>query len=167
MALNREQQAKIERLYRDMYAVLYEYADSELTDKFIIKDAVQETFRIACGKGDELLESENPSGWLMETLKNVILNIEKMERRRARIFLPSAALDENRAGRPQEILMDLDIIGPQVLGEEDYQLMKQVILGRITVREAAQALDISEAACYKRISRNKKKLKKYFEENEK
>lgn len=165
MALNREQQGRIEWLYRKNYSILYQYAKSVLDDRSMTRDAVQETFRIACGKGDELLVSGNPAGWLMETLKNVISNIEKMERRRARIFLPSAVLEENRAASPQETLMDLDMIGPQVLGEEDYQLIKQVILGRITVREAAQALDISEAACYKRISRSKRKLKKYLEEN--
>ena len=65
-----EQRKQLEQLYREMNDLLKGYAYSKLADWSRAEEAVQETFRIACGKQEILLDSENPKGWLMNTLKD-------------------------------------------------------------------------------------------------
>ena len=62
----------IEDLYADMYPKLFIYAKNSLGDFHLAEEAVQDTFRIACAKSAQLIESQNRPGWLTNTLhKNV------------------------------------------------------------------------------------------------
>ena len=65
---------EIERLYLDLYPLLFEYARSSLSSDSLAEEAVQETFRIACQKPESLIHSPNPEGGLVNTLKNVLKN---------------------------------------------------------------------------------------------
>lgn len=56
------------------------YASSVLRDRNLAEEAVQDTFCIFCAKANDTLQHENPQGWLMRTLQNVMRN---MQRRRA------------------------------------------------------------------------------------
>ena len=53
---------EIERLYLQMYAMLFEYARASLSSDALAEEAVQDTFHIACQKPDELFSSPNPEG---------------------------------------------------------------------------------------------------------
>ena len=65
---------QLEQLYYEMYEWLFGYANASLSDPSRSEEAVQETFRIACDKLPVLLNSENPKGWLVNTLKGVLRN---------------------------------------------------------------------------------------------
>ena len=76
MGLSAHQEEFITQLYKEMYEKLVVYAENMLNEG-LAEEAAQDTFRIACSKYDELMNSSNPQGWLMNTLKNVIRNIRK------------------------------------------------------------------------------------------
>jgi RNA polymerase sigma-70 factor (ECF subfamily) len=84
----------IEQLYREMFTQLNIYAQNALQDRSLGEEAVQDTFRIACIKAEELMVSANPKGWLMNTLKNVINNIKRSRARLLRILITAADINE-------------------------------------------------------------------------
>ena len=49
------------------------------------------------------------------------------------------------------------------LGEEDFQLLVNIVVRRYTMLEAAEELGITVEACKKRVQRAKKKLQKIIE----
>jgi DNA-directed RNA polymerase specialized sigma24 family protein len=71
------QNERIEQLFREMFKTLYIYAKNALGEHSLAEDATQETFCTACAKSDECLQSGNPEGWLMKTLKNVVRNTRR------------------------------------------------------------------------------------------
>lgn len=46
-----------------------------------------------------------------------------------------------------------------LVNDEDYKLLKEIVLERYTIRETAQELGISVEACKKRVQRAKKTAK--------
>lgn len=163
--LNCEQQHIIEDLYKQTYHQLFIYARSGFRDHDLAEEAVQDTFRIACVKIDDLVACPNPDGWLMNTLKFTMRNIKKKQAHTNALFVSSRELDENIAVLSPEISPETEAACIDILGEADYQMLKQVALKELTIREAAMKHGLSEEACSKRIQRNKKKLKKHFQEN--
>ena len=79
---------QLEQLYRQMYELLFGYANATMKDPSRAEEAVQETFRIACDKRSDLLESKNPKGWLVNTLKGVLRNFLRKDARDSKVFVP-------------------------------------------------------------------------------
>ena len=77
--MNPSQSNEIERLFRQMYPLLVEYAESSLKNFAQAEEAAQDAFRIACQCPEALLHSPNPEGWLIITLRNVISNIYRRQ----------------------------------------------------------------------------------------
>ena len=148
---------QLEELYLQMYDLLYRYAWSMLRDVPRAEEAVQETFRIACGKPESVLESENPKGWLVVTLKGVLKNIRRKDDRENRVFVPLEDTDlpigEETVALPPELLYQ------DLAQTEEYALLHAVSQGS-TIRELSAQLGVSEDACKKRIQRSRQKLKK-------
>ncbi len=92
--VDREQERLLEELYREMYSVLLCYANAALKDKALAEEAVQDTFRIACAKVGELSASENPRGWLMLTLKNVLRNTNRELAALNQLFVSAVSIDD-------------------------------------------------------------------------
>lgn len=76
----------IDKLYLQMYARLFEYARSSLANDALAEEAVQDTFAIACQRPEALLNSPNPPGWLVITLKNVISNTLRRQQTAQRVL---------------------------------------------------------------------------------
>lgn len=146
---------QLEQLYREMYAWLFGYANAMLSDVSRAEEAVQETFRIACDKLPLLLESQNPKGWLVNTLKGVLRNFSRKDARESRVFvpLPEGCDWEQPEELPPELLYQ------DLAGTKEYELLK--LLSEVgSARELANRLEISEAACKKRIQRSRSYLRK-------
>lgn len=155
MVLNDDQRRVIKALYLEMYLLLFSYAQNMLSDRSLAEEAVQDTFRIACTKADNLLYSPNPKGWLLNTLKYVIKN-----KTRSRAYLiTSLELDENMIPGDPDVL-DIDFMYSDLTNSEDYKLLKKIALDKYSMLEAAKEMGISVEACKKRVQRAKKKLKK-------
>lgn len=156
----------LEEIYRDMYPLLLCYTQSALEgDAPMAEEAVQEAFAIAWSKVDVLMDSPNPKGWMMETLKHVI-----QATRRSREKARWAAQAAQAATEPGDVARtdpeDLDVIYGDLVGETAYELMKEYALEHQTVAQLARARGLSLEACKKQVQRARKKLKKYFEKQQ-
>lgn len=163
MGLSDSQRRGIEELYKEMCYPLSAYAHSALNDRPLAEEAVQDTFRIACTKADDLLSSSNTKGWLLNTLKYVIRNIIRSRARLNNVIISSINFNENIIAGDADA-PDIDFLYSDLVDSEDYKLLKKIVLDKCTMLEAAQKLGISIEACKKRVQRAKKKLKKRIEE---
>lgn len=157
--MNSQYNTEIERLYLRMYDRLFAYARSTLSNDSLAEEAVQETFRIACQKPEELLNSPRPEGWLINTLKNVMSN---MIRSRA---IANRILSEYIAAQTPEYSESVEGIRFEILYEnisemEEFQLIKEMAVDGLSHLEMAEKRGISVAACKKRVQRAKEVLRK-------
>lgn len=152
-------------LYLEMYDMLLLYAERALEYQHALaEEAVQDTFKICWIKIDEVTASENPQGWLLETLKNVIRNIRRSQARFANLLL---ALNKSFSAveLTAEDEIALDMTYGDLNGNPDYQLLKEFVLEHRSIKELAQERKITVDACKKRIQRVKERLKEYFEKS--
>lgn len=155
------QNERIGQLYKEMYKVLYVYAKNALNDHPLAEEATQDVFCIACAKSDSLLQSDNPKGWLMQTLKNVVKNIKRQQAKMKRLAIISLNSEESDflATYDEE---DVDILYGDVAPREDFQIFKLIALKDYTMKEAADEFGISVEACKKRVQRIRNHLRKKF-----
>ena len=158
MGLNRKQAEFIEQLYLEMYYPLFANAISTLNSRTLAEEAVQNTFTIACAKINDLSNSKNPKGWLVETLKNVIRNMNRSRAKLNNLIVFFLACDESAIGASTDD-MDFNMIYNDFIGSEDFNLLKRIVLDKYSIAEAAEELNISVEACKKRVQRAKKKLR--------
>lgn len=155
--MNEDHSKLIEELYLEMYQGMIAYAASALEES-LAEEAVQETFRVACQRAQVLAESENPRGWLVITLRNIIRNMKRSQEASQRIiakFLVSQASNISIG----ENTISLDIVYQNVADLEEYKLLKEMVLEGRSHLEMANARGISVAACKKRVQRAKELLK--------
>ena len=150
---------EIERLYLQLYPLLFEYARSSLSSDSLAEEAVQDTFRIACQKPEAMINSPNPEGWIMNTLKNVLKNTIRNQNISRRILLDYFAsninditVTNNRVG--------LEILYEDVADLEEFKMVKAMALEGKSYLEMSQELGISMAACRKRMQRARETLRK-------
>ena len=153
--------ARVETLYRRMFHTLYAYALRGMSDPSLAEEAVQDTFRVACEREDKLFASDNPEGWLMNVLKNVIRSTRRERARLAETVLEG--LDEN--GGAADVELDLDTLYGDLSDSEDFRLLKRIALDRCTILEAAEELGIPLETCKKRVQRARKRLQKRLRED--
>ena len=145
MSLTKEQDALLTSLYLEMYERLVNLAYRRLRSAALAEECAQETFCIACRRPEAALGSENPQGWLVNTLRYVVRNMERM-----------LALRAAHAGGNAERVDDTPVYDDYT--DAEYRLFRRVAVDRCTMREAAQELGISEEACKKRMQRIRAKL---------
>lgn len=150
-----QESEQLERLYCEMYDWLLGYANGTVMEPSRAEEAVQETFRIACDKRSTLLQSENPKGWLVNTLKGVLRNFVRKDTRDSKVFVPYP--EQFDCEQPQELPPEL--LYQDLAETKEYQLlMKLSETG--SVRELAKVLQISENTCKKRVQRARTYLRK-------
>lgn len=170
MREERNKQAEVDFLYRKMRGKLLAYAYSILKDEPHAEEAVQDTFRIACEKVDDLLSSDNPKGWLLLTLKNVLRNIKKEQAKLNMLVVASMSFDEGIVAQKSSAVDDrveqhlIDTFYHGLIPEDDYQLLKRVVIDKYTMLEAAEEFGLNVEQCKKKVQRAKVKLKKALEE---
>ena len=145
----------IEELYGRMFVKMLLYARSVLRNDALAEEAVQDTFRIACGKPEDLCHSPNPEGWLLNTLKNVLRNMLRSQARAGRLM---AALSPDCDAVSRET-PDLQLLYGKLAQTEEFRLIQAVAEG-IPIRELARERGVTVDACKKRIQRAKEFLQK-------
>ena len=150
---------EIERLYLDLYPLLFEYARSSLSSDSLAEEAVQEAFRIACQKPESLIHSPNPEGWLVNTLKNVLRNTIRNQNISRRILLDYFASNINDITVTND-RVELEILYEDVADLEEFKMVKAMALEGKSYLEMSQELGISMAACRKRMQRAREMLRK-------
>lgn len=157
--MNAEQDKLIEDLFRRLYRFMLNYAESSLKNKSLAEEAVQETFAIACRRANCVCDSESPEGWLVETLKFVLLNLERRQQTANRII---AALPEYRpdlVAAPEEP-ENLKLLYGDIANTKEFQLVYAMAVEGKSCIEIAEAEGITAPACRKRFERARKYLRK-------
>lgn len=149
----------IDRMYLEMHILLFEYACAHLENEAIAEEAVQETFRIACQKPEELYSSPNPKGWVMNVLKYVISNIRKNQITAKRILGEYLQLQAQFLQSANDSL-DVNLLFHDIAPLEEFQMVKEMALDGKTYLELSQELGISIEACRKRMQRARDLLRK-------
>lgn len=150
---------QITKLYQEMYQRMVAYASAVLADRALAEEAVQDTFCIFCAKGEAVLGHENPKGWLMRTLQNVIRNMQRHRAVMNRLIMQSLQTEdlEGLLVYDQE---DVDVLYGDWAARADFQLLKRVVLDGCTMLEAAEECGITVEACKKRVQRIRASLKR-------
>lgn len=154
-----QHEKEIDRLYLQMYPMLFEYARSTLSNDALAAEAVQDTFLIACQKPEAVCESQNPQGWLVNTLKNVLSNTVRKQNIAKRILLNYFESSKNDISHSDDNL-DLHLLYGKVADSEEFQLLKEMAIDGRSYEEMANSRGISIATCRKRVERAKKMLRK-------
>lgn len=161
MGLSNNQRDDIAKLYQEMFHPMLAYAQSALNERALAEEVVQDTFRIACAKSENLLSSPNPKGWLLNTLKHVIRNTIRSRAYLNRLVIASLDFNENISNEKEYIDdLKIDLLFSDLANDEDYKLIKKIALDKCTIFEVAEELGISVEACHKRVQRARKRLKK-------
>lgn len=155
-----EHSEQIEKLYLEMYDMLLTYARCSFKEESLAEEAVQETFQIACQKPEQLCESENPKGWLVNTLKFTIRNMQR-SREHARQILSGYLIAQTFS----EDKLSLQLMYADISGMEEFKLLKEMVIDGKSHLEMATARGISVDACKKRVQRAKEPLKRILEQD--
>lgn len=150
---------KIEQLYLEMYDMLLTYAQCSFQEEPLAEEAVQETFRIACQKPEQMCESVNPKGWLVNTLKYTICNM-KRSRENARRLLSEYLTQAGEDAAVSEDLLSLQLQYGTLYDTEEFRLIREMAVDGKSHLEMAQERGISVDACKKRVQRAKEVLQK-------
>lgn len=153
-----EQCRRIEELYVEMFDMLLIYASASLEEPALAEEAVQETFQVACQKPMQLLSSENPKGWLVNTLKYTICNM-KRRRDSARQLLAKYLISQTKDIAISEDNLRLDLMYENIAETDEFQILRQMAIEGKSHLEMATERGISISACKKRVQRAKEKLK--------
>ncbi len=157
--MNTEYRNRIEALYLQMYRKLFAYAQSSMNNDALAEEAVQDTFVIACNKAEDVLNSPNPAGWLVNTLKNVIRNTKQSQETARRI------LSDYCSQNIQELTLyedrpKLELLYGRLAEQKEFILLKEMAVDGRSYAEMAQDRNISIATCRKQVQRAKEYLQK-------
>lgn len=152
----------VTELYLTMYDFLLDYAERRLGNHSLAEEAVQETFRIAWMKQDDLCNSLRPKGWLMNTLKNVISNMRRNQETADRVMREYLAANCRDIAISEDSVR-FEIIYGDMAESEELKLIKELADG-CSYLEMAEKRGISVMACRKRVQRARETLQKKFSE---
>ncbi|MDE7325923.1 MAG: sigma-70 family RNA polymerase sigma factor [Lachnospiraceae bacterium] len=156
-----------EQLFTEYYSQYFDklkiYAYSSLGNWTRAEEAVQDTFHIAWIKIDDFLSSENPMGWLINTLKYTIKNIRRSDSYQMKLFISLSEITDISASIDSELDIDVDGVCQSLLSKDDYYLLRRVVLDKATYKEMSKELGIKLWACQKRMQRIYQKLKEHFD----
>lgn len=157
--MTNEQRRTIDRLYTEKHDFLVTYAWGSLKNISLAEEAVQETFAIACEKPAQLCNSPNPGGWLMNTLKNVIHNMERRRMAAEKVVIDTLGDKLDILPTPGTHL-DLKLLYGDIAGTEDFRIMMALGPEGMSMTEVAEELGISVSAAKKRAERARKNLQR-------
>lgn len=150
---------ELERLYLQLYNMLFEYARSSLSSDALAEEAVQDAFHIACQKPEAVLRSPNPEGWMVKTLKNVVFNTARSQAIARRILAEYMA-DNAEVVSTANDRVRFELYYEDVADLEEFRLVKAMVLDGKSYQELALELGITVVACRKRMQRAKEILRK-------
>ena len=153
------QNDSLRQLYIEHYRHLFRLARS-FVNQDLAEDLVQETFLIAQTRLDCVISSKNPTGWLVNTLKNVIGNTYQK-----RNFICTHLISESIIDEAGEYEHPVNEMYAGLIDEETLSLLIWIYCEGTSYQEAADRLGISLNACKKRIQRAKTALKQAIEKN--
>ena len=138
----------IPSLYEEQCEKMLKFAYRMIGSIETAQDLVHETFMLALFNQDKLADHPNQGGWLMKTLRNLILNERRRIERHATV--PLEVVD-NYIGK--ELETSLDLLLPKQLSREEREILVWRFEQQMEYREIADRLGISEVGCRSRVSK--------------
>lgn len=157
--MTEEYKERIEILYLSLYDKLMVYARCAFQNEGLAEEAIQDTFRIACMKPQEVCESSNPEGWIVNTLKHIIANTKRNRMTANRILTEYISIQVKELAVSEDQL-EFSLMYEDVAELEEYRLIREMIFEGKSHLELARERGISVAACRKRVQRAKEILRK-------
>lgn len=156
--MDEAQHHNIQELYYEMYDPMLSYACSNLPSEELAEETVQETFRIACQKPEQVCQSLNPQGWLVQTLKFVIRNMIVSQDTTIRL------IERYTQNKGDDLVSTTDNLALRTLygnivDTEEFKLLVEMAIEGRSHLEMAQKRGISVDACKKRVQRAKEFLR--------
>lgn len=148
----------IDQLYRKMYKSLFMRAYRALKDRCRAEEAVHDTFHIALVREHMLVNSENPQGWIMKTLLNVLRNTTRSIAAYDRVFVDTKEAEI----KLKELSVTDDytyMYYSDILHKPEYEILRMYYIEGLTVYEIAAIYGISTEACKKQIQRSRAAFK--------
>lgn len=157
--MTREQQKYIEKLYDEEYQHLMSFARSALGNAVLAEEAVQEIFAVACERVERLCQSPNPRGWLVNTLKFVIRNLERRRKVAEKVVTDSLGDRLDLLSAPSDHV-DLKLLYGNVADTEEFQLMMSIGVEGMSFIEIAEEQGVSVSTVKKRAERARRILQR-------
>lgn len=161
--MTEQQNAFIDQMFLEMYQNLFEYAYAQFSDEFLAEEAVQESFRIACQKPEDLCKSPNPKGWLKNVLKNVISNMKRSQSTAKRILSDYYSLLWDTLSE-DEASISIELLYSDIEKLDEFQLVKSMVLDGKTYADLSREWGVSVPTCRKRMQRAREHLQKKIKE---
>lgn len=144
----------LEKIYMEEVPNMLRYAEILLSSYPLTEDAVQNTFKIALEKIDDVINSPKPVGWIKNTLKNEIKQKYREQKKWQKYIFD---YELNMIPVHDALSVETAFWG---LDENAIYLLKKIYVEGIPYQELAEELNISVSALKMRIKRTKDKLKK-------
>lgn len=144
----------LEKIYMEEVPNMLRYAEILLSSYTLAEDAVQNTFKIALEKIDDVINSPKPVGWIKNTLKNEIRQKYREQKKWQKYIFD---YELNMIPVHDALSVETAFCG---LDENAIYLLKKIYVEGIPYQELAKELNISVSALKMRIKRAKDKLKK-------
>lgn len=157
--MNADHRKQIEELYLEMFDKLKAYARSVFENEALAEEAVQETFRVACQKPENVCGCPSPQGWIFLTLKNTIRNMLKNRATAKRILEMYLLVEAGEASFSNDRL-SIEVTYENVSDMDEFKLLKELAVDGKSHEEMAAARGITVSACKKRVQRAKEKMQK-------
>ena len=162
MARSPRTDAEFRRLYDEHFVAIRDYCLRRLPVRDV-NDAVAEVFLVVWRRIDDVPGGDDAALWLYGIARNVVRNIDRSERRRARLhrrLLPFGATPEIdaetvvvRSSEDSEVLEELARLRPA-----DQEILRLSIWEELTNTEIAELLGIDAHAASMRLSRARNRL---------
>jgi RNA polymerase sigma-70 factor (ECF subfamily) len=154
--------AEFRRLYDEHFVAIRSYCLRRLP-VVDVNDAVAEVFLVVWRRMDDVPNGDDAALWLYGVARNVVRNVDRSERRRARLhrrLLPFASAPEIdaetvvvRNSEDSEVLEELARLRPA-----DQEILRLSIWEELTNAEIAELLGIDAHAASMRLSRARNRL---------
>ena len=166
----------LHQLYCECYQMLYQYAKhSRGIRPHVAEELVQDVFLSALEKPQKVETSENPKGWLVNAMRNKIFNYRRDRAEQVMLLdsyetlnLLSTSREMEAASAEEEVLeqencRELHEIIQSSLSDDDLRMLRLYAYEGWSHAEIAEEMNISLAACQKRMQRSRARLKKELE----
>lgn len=147
-----------EQFYLQTKGLVYQYLYKHVQDWFEAQDLAQQTYLIALEEWDTLKKHPNPSGWLMLTVKNLVMGYHR------HIYYRMESMDTGvkKEVSYEETAFDtlvMEDFFDSIYGVKERDIAKKYFLEEDSIQQLSRELGISEATMRTRLYRMRKRMR--------
>lgn len=152
-----DQKEKIGLLMRQHAPLMIQLAYRRTGDPQLAEELVQETFLTACQRADVVCAHEKPLAWLYQTLH--YLTLRELNKAQYRWEDVSENLSDSVGAEDPVSLRE---VLPRALTTEEQHILLLRFEYRLSHKEIAEELGLTEVGCRKQVSRAIQKCRRYI-----